>query len=80
MRMKITLESTHDIYSIQTEDGGSIEARLWKGKTEGGIEILAFITRIGTRTEGEQMELERELIARAPPVPVEFIPDMHGRS
>jgi hypothetical protein len=40
--MKVTLESTTKIVDINN----GVKARLWEGRTDSGIEVHAFITRI----------------------------------
>lgn len=39
--MKATIESTGTIADVN-----GIPARVWNGRTEGGVEFLAFITRV----------------------------------
>jgi len=57
--MKITIESTSKIVTFN-----GIDCRVWEGKTASGIEIHAFISRIGVK-EGQPVEtyeeFEREL-------------------
>ncbi len=43
--MKITIESTSKIVTVETRNG-PIQARVWQGETESGIPVHAFITRI----------------------------------
>ena len=64
--MKITLESTSKI----VDDNNGVKARLWEGRTESGIEVHAFITRIAIDIDAppEQVEqFERELIEQKAP-------------
>ncbi len=59
--MKITLESTAEVGTIQV-GACEVPARVWVGKTAGGIPIIAFITRIGVSDGHDPTELERELL------------------
>lgn len=43
--MKITIESTDKVVLLATETG-DVPARLWQGKTDSGIPVMCFITRI----------------------------------
>lgn len=62
--MKITLEQTSQIVNV---DG--VEARIWEGKTESGIPLTAFITRVAVSAEDDYAQFERELKSqRAPTV------------
>ncbi len=54
--MKITIESTDDLVSI---DG--VEARLWNGTTSGGIRCHIYICKIGVHKDESQDEFQREL-------------------
>jgi hypothetical protein len=63
--MKITIESTREIVAI---DG--IEARLWNGRTAGGIRCTVFVCRIAVHKDESQDEFQRELQDR--PVPAEI--------
>lgn len=70
--MKITIENTSKIVNL---DG--VPARVWEGKTDSGIPVICFITRIAV-PEGEDVdhsEFRRELSEqRAPSAAVEAIP------
>lgn len=70
--MKITIENTSKIVNL---DG--VPARIWEGKSESGIPVICFITRIMV-PEGEGIdyaEFKRELAEERPPSPeVEAIP------
>lgn len=62
--MKITLESTSQVVHV---DG--VEARVWEGKTESGIPLTAFITRVAVAVEDDCRQFEDELKSqRAPTV------------
>lgn len=62
--MKVTIESTSKIVNL---DG--VPARIWEGKTESGIEIFCFVTRIGVEIDVDPSEFERELISCRKPSP-----------
>jgi hypothetical protein len=50
--MKVTLESTTKMVELVAEEGAPpIPARVWEGKTERGIPVVAFITRIAPDVE-----------------------------
>ena len=34
--MKITIENTDQIVTVETRDGGKVPARVWRGVTDGG--------------------------------------------
>lgn len=59
--MKITLESTTKIIELRTASG-TVPARVWEGKTESGIPVEAWVTRIAVRSDQghdlAQFELE----------------------
>lgn len=64
--MKITIESTPEICVVFSGDitdaSPGVPARVWKGKTESGIEIICFITRIAVDKDDDCEEFERELL------------------
>jgi hypothetical protein len=55
-QMKITLEATSTIERI---DG--VPARIWKGKTDSGIEITCWISIVQVHKDADQSAFEREL-------------------
>jgi hypothetical protein len=66
--MKVTLESTDKILRLVV-DGHEVPARLWEGATEGGVAVVAFITRISPQTHDEATNatFARELIETCKP-------------
>lgn len=82
--MKITIESTEKITSLeirQGQHGISMPARIWEGTTESGIPVHCFITRIAPTVEDTPenrdkfVEFERELKEqRKPSVEISAIP------
>ena len=61
--MKVTLESTSKIVDLNN----GVQARLWEGQTESGIEVHAFITRISVHKDADVSQFERELQTCKPP-------------
>lgn len=61
--MRVILESTTKVVNVN-----GVPARIWQGKTESGIEVHAFITRIAiNKNESRKEEFEEELIQCSPP-------------
>lgn len=76
--MKVTLESTSAIVTLETATG-HVQARIWEGTTESGIKIHAFITRVAVHQDLDQVEFEQELEATAPMKPSpELVAGYHG--
>jgi hypothetical protein len=68
--MKITIENTNKIVELN-----GIPARVWEGKTESGITVHAFITRIAAPETADLEQFARELQAcKAPSADVEAYP------
>lgn len=68
--MKITIESTTRIVGIN-----GVPARVWEGKTESGIPVHCYVTRIVVERDQDTSQFERELQEhRAPSVDVAAIP------
>jgi hypothetical protein len=61
--MKVTLESTDEIAKLLTPDG-LFPARVWIGRTEGGVECVAYITRIAVLRSEDNNRFERELLEK----------------
>jgi hypothetical protein len=62
--MKIHLESTGQIVEFN-----GIPCRVWEGKTEGGVRLTAFITRVAVDRAEDSSQFERELIEQPEPRP-----------
>lgn len=61
--MKITIESTSHI----TEVNG-VPARVWQGRTESGVDIICFITRVAIdKDEKKTEEFIKDLAEQSPP-------------
>ena len=58
--MKLTLQSTTDTGTVEV-NGAQVPARIWLGKTESGIPVVAFITRLAVPDGYDPTEFEREL-------------------
>lgn len=59
--MKITIESTDQMVTIEAGDGGTIPARVWRGRTEQGVECQVLVTRIAVPRGADNNAFEREL-------------------
>lgn len=64
--MKVHLEPTSKIVEITTEHGDTVPGRVWQGRTEFGVEVVAVITRIATSTENDQEEFQATLMPQPP--------------
>ena len=62
--MKINSESTEKIVEL---DG--VPARVWQGKTESGIEVHCFVTRISPQQNEDLEQFEQELKEQKAPSP-----------
>lgn len=60
--MRITLETSDDMVELEYE-GARVPARVWKGTTEGGVELHAFVLALAVDNAADASEFERELIA-----------------
>ena len=68
--MKITVESTTKTVTL---DG--VRARIWEGRTETGIAVHAFITRVAVDQVADLSDFEHELESnRAPSTEVAAYP------
>lgn len=45
--MKLTLEPTPVIAELEVPGGGVLPARVWQGVDEHGVEVHAYVTRVG---------------------------------
>jgi hypothetical protein len=66
--MKITIESTGKIVNLKS-GSGELPARVWEGKTESGIPVVCFVTRIATPANGDLSQFETELQECRTPTP-----------
>ena len=68
--MKITIESTTKIVELN-----GVPARIWEGKTESGISVHCFVTRIAADEHADLSQFEQELKEqRKPSSDVDSIP------
>lgn len=54
--MRITVESTDKIVTLN-----GVPARVWEGKTERGVPIHCFITRIAVHNDEDHSQFDAEL-------------------
>lgn len=59
--MRITIENTDQMVTVETRDGGKIPARVWRGVTDGGVECQVLVTRIAVHRDADNTSFEREL-------------------
>lgn len=62
--MKITIESTTKIVEL---DG--VPARVWEGRTESGIAVICYVTRVQVDKSADCSQFERELQEQRAPSP-----------
>lgn len=67
--MKVQLHSTVKTVDLVTRWGHAVPARVWEGTTEGGVPVIAFITRIAAKDDADLSEFERDLLEMTPPSP-----------
>jgi hypothetical protein len=68
--MKITIESTTRVVTLN-----GVPARIWEGKSEAGIPVLCYVTRLQVADTADTTEFERELQEhRAPSFEARAIP------
>lgn len=56
----MTIEQTDQVVELLVR-GVPVPARLWKGTTEKGADVMVFVTRISVGADEDQAEFEREL-------------------
>lgn len=62
--MKINIESTSKIVTLS-----GTPARVWEGKTERGIPVICFVTRVAVSRTEDASEFEKDLQEHAAPSP-----------
>jgi hypothetical protein len=73
--MKIYLKNTSKVVTLLQEGAQGVPTRIWKGHTESGIEVHAYVALVAVKHDADQSEFERELIAcEEPSAAVEAIP------
>jgi hypothetical protein len=58
--MKITIENTSKVVTLQI-NGVEVPARIWEGVSEGGVPVMAYVTRITAPRNADCIEFERAL-------------------
>ncbi len=66
--MRITIESTDRVVEL-ISNGVSVPGRVWEGRTERGVPVIAVITRIAAHLEDDQAEFEHDLRETRSPSP-----------
>jgi hypothetical protein len=59
--MKATAESTKQVVEVVV-NGTQVPARVWKARSERGVEFLMFVTRVAVPTGADSSQFDRELI------------------
>lgn len=73
--MRITLENTSKTVEIQLGESGFVPARIWEGRTESGIPVHCYITRVAVARDQDHTQFEAELReCRTPSPEVAAIP------
>ena len=54
--MRINIESTEKVIRLN-----GVPARIWEGKTDTGIDVYCFVTRIAVAKDQDTTQFEREL-------------------
>jgi hypothetical protein len=68
--MKMTIEST-----TKTVDLDGVTCRIWEGRSERGVRVIAHVTHIMVHKDDDQTEFEAELQEhRTPSAAAEAIP------
>ena len=67
--MKASVESTGAIVPVTTSRGG-IQARVWRGVTEGGVKFELLVVRVAVDRGADAAEFERDLREMPAPAPL----------
>ena len=64
--MKLTLENTTDVVDLfpSGPDGAPVPVRIWRGTTERGIKVYAFIALVAVDKDDDQAAFLKELQER----------------
>ena len=57
--MKITIEPTREVYNVRINDT-TVPVRMWRGRTDDGIEIEAYLLAIAPASEGDLEALRKQ--------------------
>lgn len=60
--MRLQIESTDQITAM---DG--VPVRVWRGRTEAGVECIVFVHRIAVHNDNDQSQFDAELAEQLPP-------------
>ena len=63
--MTITIENTEHVIEL-TNNGATLPARVWQGRTAAGVPITVFVTRIAVNKGEDTSQFERELTETPP--------------
>jgi hypothetical protein len=63
--VKATIESTEQMVMVN----GVVPARVWEGRTEGGVPFFALITRVAVHKDADCSQFSRELEEHGPARP-----------
>lgn len=58
--MKVSFESTEQVIEL-TNGEASIQARVWTGRTESGVEVQMLVVRIAADKDADLSQFERDL-------------------
>ena len=65
--MKATITSTDQIVEMKDPKGRSYMARVWEGKSDGGVRFTAYIPTVQVARDADNSVFERELREHAAP-------------
>jgi hypothetical protein len=57
--MKITIEPTRELYNARINDA-TVPVRMWRGRTEDGIEIEAYLLAIAPAVDADAERLQQQ--------------------
>lgn len=60
--MKIEISPTPVLANVR-----GAPARMWKGRTDKGVEVVVYVTALQVKNEADTADFERELLETAPP-------------
>lgn len=53
--MKIIIENTQEFVELRNDVGVSIPARVWRGETDDGVPLVAFVLAVSPQTHDPQV-------------------------
>jgi hypothetical protein len=66
--LTVSISPTRQIIDLVTPTG-TVQARVWTGKSAGGVDVQVLVTRIAAHDNADQTELEAELTELPGPIP-----------